>query len=399
MPVDLPLNAVVIVAAGRGQRMGGSLEDGGPKQYRDLAGRSVLARAAQPFLDHPEISVVVVAIHPDDRELYRAHMAFHEKLLDPVPGGATRQASVLAGLEALAGLKPDKVLIHDAARAFVTAGTVSTVLATTAPGVAALPAHGVVDTLKRADEAMNVTGTLARDGVFAAQTPQGFVFAEILKAHRDAASAGIEALTDDCSAFERAGMTVRVVPSPAGNIKITTREDLDMARARLGLPDIRTGNGYDVHRLAPGDHLWLCGVRIEHDRQLLGHSDADVGLHALTDALLATVAQGDIGSHFPPSDPQWKGASSDRFLAHAARLVREAGGRISHLDATLICEEPKVGPHRDAMRARIAEIVGIDMSRISVKATTNEGIGFIGRGEGISAIATATAVFASSGDW
>lgn len=172
-----------------------------------------------------------------------------------------------------------------------------------------------------------------------------------------------------------------------------------MARARLDLPDIRTGNGYDVHRLAPGDHVWLCGVRIEHDRQLLGHSDADVGLHALTDALLATIAEGDIGSHFPPSDPQWKGASSDRFLAHAARLVREVGGAISHLDATLICEEPKVGPHRDAMRARIAEIVGVDMRRVSVKATTNEGIGFIGRGEGISAIATATAIFPPSGEW
>lgn len=392
----MPVNAAIIVAAGRGQRMGG----GGPKQYRRLAGRSVLERAARPFLDHPEISIVLVAIHPDDRELYRQSMGGHDKLLEPVFGGETRQASVIAGLEALVGLKPEKVLIHDAARPFVSENIISSVLAAVTPGVAALPAHRIADTLKRADEdSLIVTGAISREGVFAAQTPQGFMFTEILEAHRDAAKAGVDTLTDDCSAFERSGKAVRIAPSPAGNSKITTQEDLEMARARLELPDIRTGNGYDVHRLVPGDHVWLCGLRIEHDMQLLGHSDADVGLHALTDALLATIAEGDIGSHFPPSDPQWKGASSDRFLAHAARLVREAGGKINHLDATLICETPKIGPHRDAMRARIAEIVGVDVSRVSVKATTNEGIGFIGRGEGICAIATATAIFPPSGDW
>lgn len=381
---------MVIVAAGRGERMGGS----GPKQYRMLSGRTVLDRAAEPFLRHPDIAAMVVVIHPDDGDMYASALPRHPKLLPPVTGGATRQQSVVAGLEALRELAPEKVLIHDAARPFVSAGTISAVLSAVSQGTGALPAHPVTDTLKRAGEDGNVVVTVARDGLFAAQTPQGFLFREIVEAHQSAArDAPDTGFTDDCAVAEWAGLTIRIVPSPSSNIKLTTPEDLEAAAMRLAMTDIRTGNGYDVHRLIEGDHVWLCGVRIPHDRKLDGHSDADVGLHALTDALLATIGDGDIGSHFPPSDPQWKGASSDRFLAHALSLVRAKGGRINHLDVTLICEAPKIGPRREAMRARMAEIAGMDISRVSVKATTNEGIGFIGRGEGIAAIATATVAF------
>ena len=387
-------NAVIIVAAGRGERMGG----GGPKQYRMLAGQSVLARSAQAFLDHEGVDHVQVVIHADDRELYEAAIRPHPKLLPPVGGGATRQASVAAGLAALRPLGPRKILIHDAARPFVSRRIIDDVLAAIGPAIAALPAHPVTDTLKRAGADLLVTDTVPREGMFAAQTPQGFMFDEIARAHELAASNGRADFTDDCAIAESAGMAVRIVPAPTSNFKITTMQDMERAMALLAIPDIRTGNGYDVHQLVEGDHVWLCGIRIPHDRTLLGHSDADVGLHALTDALLATIGDGDIGSHFPPSDPQWKGASSDRFLAHAVQLVRRAGGQINHLDVTLICEAPKIGPHRERMQARIAEIAGIAVTRVSVKATTNEGIGFVGRREGIAAIATATAAFAAGED-
>jgi 2-C-methyl-D-erythritol 4-phosphate cytidylyltransferase/2-C-methyl-D-erythritol 2,4-cyclodiphosphate synthase len=390
-------NAVVIVAAGRGERMGVT---GGPKQYRDLAGRSVLAWATAPFLDHAEISVVQVVIHADDEALYHAAIAHHPKLLPPVIGGSTRQESVLRGLEALTATNPAKVLIHDAARPFITCGIITAVLEAIAPGTGALPACAVADTLKRAQTDLLVSETVPRDMLYAAQTPQGFMHAEILAAHRKALAGGPAGLTDDAAVAQNAGMAVRIVPSPQWNAKLTTQSDLDAAQMRFAttLPDVRTGNGYDVHQLEPGDFVTLCGIEIAGDRRLKGHSDADVGLHALTDALLGTIGDGDIGSHFPPSDMRWKGASSDRFLAHAISLVRAQGGTITHLDVTLVCEAPRIGPHRDGMRARIAEIAGIEIFRVAVKATTNEKIGFIGRGEGIAAIATATAVFARGND-
>ena len=370
----------------------------GPKQYRKLGGHAVLARATRPFLEHEAIDRVIVVIHPDDHALYADAMAHHDKLLGPVEGGATRQQSVLAGLEALAPLAPQRVLIHDAARPFASGRLISAMLDAVAPGAGAVPGKACTDTLKRAGGDGRIGQTVPRDGLFAVQTPQVFDFAPILAAHRDAAKAGVGGLSDDAAIAERAGITVGIVPFEGENMKITTASDLVTANRLLGggasLADIRTGNGYDVHPLVPGDHVMLCGVRIAHERTLRGHSDADVGLHALTDALLATIADGDIGSHFPPSDPAWKGVSSDRFLAHAAERVRKAGGTINHLDVTLICEAPKIGPHRDAMRARIAEIAQIDLRRVSVKATTNEAIGFVGRREGIAAIATATAAFA-----
>jgi 2-C-methyl-D-erythritol 4-phosphate cytidylyltransferase/2-C-methyl-D-erythritol 2,4-cyclodiphosphate synthase len=394
-------DAVVIVAAGRGERMGAG---GGPKQYRDLAGKSVLARAAAPFLDHPEISSVQVVIHADDEALYHAAISSHPKLLPPVTGGATRQESVLRGLEALVATNPAKVLIHDAARPFVTARIIASVLDAIEPGTGALPAFAVADTLKRASPDLIISETVPRDMLYAAQTPQGFMHAEILAAHRTALADGNTGLTDDAAVAQSAGLSVRIVPSPQWNAKLTTQSDMDAARMRFAttlppsLPDVRTGNGYDVHQLEPGAFVTLCGVEIVSDKRLKGHSDADVGLHALTDALLGTIGDGDIGSHFPPSDMQWKGASSDRFLAHAVALVRAQGGTITHLDVTLICEAPRIGPHRDAMRARIADIAGVEIFRVAVKATTNEKIGFIGRGEGIAAIATATAVFAGVND-
>lgn len=389
----------LIVAAGRGERLGAG---GGPKQYRMLGTRTILARTAAIFLDHRAVDKVLVVIHPDDVPLYRNALPADDKLLQPVFGGATRQQSVRNGLEALAAAKPALVLIHDAARAFVSGTLISQVLAAVAPGGGAIPGRPVSDTLKRVDTAGLVGATISRDGLYAVQTPQGFDFDAILAAHRMAAASGAASLTDDAAVAARAGMPIRLVPSSEDNMKITTAEDFEAARRRVsepfGTPDIRTGNGYDVHRLAEGDHVTLCGVRIAHDRALLGHSDADVGLHALTDALLGTIGDGDIGSHFPPSDVQWKDASSDRFLAHAARLVADAGGTITNLDVTLVCEAPKIGPHREAMRARIATIAGVKIGRVSVKATTNETIGFVGRKEGIAAIATATAVFTPVGN-
>ncbi|GIL03382.1 MAG: bifunctional enzyme IspD/IspF [Alphaproteobacteria bacterium] len=388
--------AAIIVAAGRGERLA---DGGGPKQYRDLGGRTVLARAIAPFLAHGQVEHVIAVIHAHDRSRYEAAVAPHPKLLEPATGGATRQQSVANGLAALVERAPERVLIHDAARPFVTPDLITTVLAAVGPGRGAVPGAAVADTLKRCDGDGLVHETVPRAGLFAVQTPQGFRFADILAAHEQAKRRGVGGLTDDAAVAEAAGLAVRIVPSHGDNMKITTAQDLELARQRVGAvpqpADYRTGSGYDVHRLAEGDHVMLCGLRIAHDRGLDGHSDADVGLHALTDAVLGTIGAGDIGGHFPPSDPRWRGAASDRFLAHACALVRAAGGAINHLDVTLVCEAPKIGPHRQAMRDRIAAIVGIDASRVSVKATTNEGLGFVGRGEGIAALATATAMFAA----
>jgi 2-C-methyl-D-erythritol 4-phosphate cytidylyltransferase / 2-C-methyl-D-erythritol 2,4-cyclodiphosphate synthase len=312
-------------------------------------------------------------------------------LLPPCFGGDTRQTSVRAGLEALAGHHPAIVLVHDAARPFTSAALVSRAIAAGAQG-AAIPGVAMTDTIKEVDSAGHVVRTLDRTTLRGIQTPQAFAFDALLAAHRKAYAAGREDFTDDAALAEWAGMTVGVFAGEAGNVKLTTAEDFAAAQARelAALGDIRTGSGYDVHAFADGDHVWLGGVRISHERGVTGHSDADVGLHALVDAILGALADGDIGAHFPPSDPQWKGASSDRFLQFAVERVRQRGGRVVHLDLTVVCEAPKIGPHRDAMRARIAQIAGISIDRVGVKATTSEKLGFTGRREGIAAMATAT---------
>jgi 2-C-methyl-D-erythritol 4-phosphate cytidylyltransferase/2-C-methyl-D-erythritol 2,4-cyclodiphosphate synthase len=287
------------------------------------------------------------------------------------------------------------VLVHDAARPFTSPALVSRAIAAAGQGAghgAAIPGVAMTDTIKEVDAGGAVVRTLDRARLRGIQTPQAFAFDALLAAHRKAAAAGREDFTDDAALAEWAGMTVGVFEGEAGNIKLTTADDFAQAemRAMAALGDIRTGNGYDVHAFADGDHVWLGGVKIAHDRGVTGHSDADVGLHALVDAILGALADGDIGVHFPPSDPQWKGASSDRFLKFAVERVAERGGRIAHLDLTVVCEAPKVGPHRDAMRARIAEIAGITIDRVGVKATTSEQLGFTGRREGLVAMATAT---------
>ncbi len=390
----------IIVAAGRGERAADG-SDAAPKQYQPVAGRALLAHTVEAFVDHARVDRVVVVIGADHASLYRQHVAASDKLCDPVVGGETRQQSVLAGLAAVyeeAGAG-SKVLIHDAARPFVSADVIGRVIEAIVPGRGALPASRVADTLKRVDSSDRIIETVPRDELIAAQTPQGFMFDDIHRAHLRAAGES-SVFTDDAAIAEWAGLSVVAVDAPGDNLKITTAADLAMARRRLGgpanMPDIRVGNGYDIHSLTPGNGVTLCGVRIDHDRALAGHSDADVGLHALTDALLGTIADGDIGEHFPPADERWRGASSDRFLAHAAERVRHHGGVIGHLDVTVICEAPKIGPHRDAMRASIAAIAGIEPERVSVKATTNERIGAVGRREGIAAIATATVAFSRS---
>ncbi|HTH16255.1 MAG TPA: bifunctional 2-C-methyl-D-erythritol 4-phosphate cytidylyltransferase/2-C-methyl-D-erythritol 2,4-cyclodiphosphate synthase [Magnetospirillum sp.] len=372
----------LVVAAGRGRRFGGDI----PKQYQELAGRPVLRHTLAALAVNPQIDAVRVVYHPDDADVYAQATAGLD-LLEPVAGGATRQDSVRLGLESLAPLSPDIVLIHDAARPFVDMGTIGRVIAALDYHPGAIPAVAVADTLKRGADGM-VGGTVERAGLWRAQTPQGFRFADILSAHLAVAG---EELTDDAAVAERAGLKVALVQGSEDNYKITTAADLERAQAVFRGPgETRMATGYDVHRFAPGTGVWLCGVEIPHDFRLEGHSDADVALHAATDAILGTISAADIGRHFPPTDPKWKGASSDRFLAHAAGLVAALGGRIVHLDITIICERPKVGPHRAAMQARVAEILGIAQDRVSVKATTTEGLGFAGRREGIAAQAAAT---------
>ena len=376
--------AAVIVAAGLGTRAGGPL----PKQYAPLAGRPVLRHTLETFLAHAAIDAVQVVIGAQDRQRYGdAAPAGSSKLLPPVTGGANRQASVLAGLIALEPFAPAYVLIHDAVRPFVDAATIGRVITALATAPAAIAAVPVTDTLKRADGEGRICATVERDGLWQAQTPQGFHFPLILAAHR--AANGITELSDDAAVAEWAGHTVTLVAGTATNRKLTTAEDL--ARAEAGSEaNVRIGHGFDVHRTAPGDHVWLCGIRIPHRHGLEGHSDADVALHALTDALLGAIGEGDIGEHFPPSDARWKGAASEIFLAEAARRVRQRAGTILNVDVTILCEGPKIAPHRERMRARIAAILGIDVDRTAVKATTTEGLGFTGRGEGIAAMATAT---------
>jgi len=378
--------AAVVVAGGRGLRAGGDV----PKQYRPLGNGPVLRQSLAIFASHAEIRWVQPVIHRDDGELF-AQASCGLAILPPALGAATRQGSVRAGLEALAAHAPAIVLVHDAARPFASPTLVSRAIAAAARG-AAIPGLAITDTIKEVDATGAVTRTLDRMRLRGIQTPQAFAYDALLAAHRKAAAAGHDDFTDDAALAEWAGMSVGVFEGEADNIKLTTADDFARADARVlaALGDVRTGNGYDVHAFTDGDHVWIGGVKIAHERGLSGHSDADVGLHALVDAILGALADGDIGAHFPPSDPQWKGASSDRFLKFAVERVAKRGGRVMHLDLTIVCEAPKIGPHRDAMRARIAEIAGISIDRVGVKATTSERLGFTGRREGIAAFATAT---------
>ena len=375
----------LILAGGSGTRLGADV----PKQYLDLGGRAVLRRSIGAFRNHPAVSAVRVVIGSGDRALYDRAVEGLD-LPPPAEGGATRQESGLRGLESLAEFAPDLVLIHDAARPFVDAATIDRVIAALDTHPAALPGVPVADTLKKAEGSPHLVGdTVDRASLWRAQTPQGFRYADILAAHRAAAGNN---LTDDAAVAQQAGLAVAMVLGSEDNYKITTRDDLERAARHLGghMSEFRTGSGFDVHAFGTGTHVTLCGVDVPHDRGLEGHSDADVAMHALTDAILGAIAEGDIGSHFPPSEAKWKGAPSRVFLEHAAKLVAARGGAISNVDVSIICEVPKVGPHRDAMRASLAGILGIDVGRVAVKATTTEQLGFTGRREGIAAQATAT---------
>lgn len=382
-PIMAPLTAhALIVAAGKGLRAGGEI----PKQYQMVGGKSLLRHAIERLSSQPGLDGITVVIDPNDSLLY-AKATAGLALAPPVAGGTTRQQSVRRGLEALAGCPPAIILVHDAARAFVPASVVDGLFVALADPAndGAVPALPVVDSLRRGSN--HYESAVERDGLFRVQTPQAFRYGALLAAHRAAAPGA----SDDLAIAMAAGMRVAITPGDERAFKVTAPEDFAKAESMI-LPPLssRAASGFDVHRFGPGDHVWLCGVKIPHSNGLIGHSDADAGLHALTDALLGTIGAGDIGDHFPPTDPKWKGAASHQFLAHAASLVREAGGIIDHVDLTIICERPKIGPHRPAMRARIAEILGIDIARASVKATTTEALGFTGRNEGLAAQAIAS---------
>lgn len=397
--------AAVVVAAGRGIRIGG----GTPKQYRQVGGQAVLTRTLAALGALPVVGRVQVVIAPDAAAFYETCLAELEpdvrtKLLAPVEGGATRQQSVRAGLEALARAgAPEIVLVHDAARPYVDAALIDRAVAAGRAHRAAVPGVAVSDTIKLVEEAGDGIGrvreTPVRENLRAVQTPQSFHFAALLDAHRSAAAAALHGFTDDGALAEWAGLPVVVFAGDLRNRKITQPADLIEADRAFGSPDrstpmtqyvTRLGTGFDVHAFTEGDHVWLGGVKIPADRGVLAHSDGDVALHALTDALLGAIADGDIGTHFPPSDERWRGAASDQFLAHAVSLVRARGGRIDHLDITVLAEAPRIGQHREAIRARIAEIAGVPLTSVSIKATTTEKLGFVGRAEGLAAQAAAT---------
>jgi 2-C-methyl-D-erythritol 4-phosphate cytidylyltransferase/2-C-methyl-D-erythritol 2,4-cyclodiphosphate synthase len=375
--------AGLIVAAGRGKRAGGGI----PKQYRDLNGQTVLRRSVLALLAHDDVGAVQVVIHPDDVNEYEAAVNGISGLLPVCIGGAKRHDSVLAGLNALKAAAPDLVLIHDAARPLVSVNIIEEVVNALETHVGAFPALPVVDALWRGGDVIDTPE--AREGLWRAQTPQGFRFTDILAAHENLTTPAL----DDVAVAHAAGLSVAITQGAEDNFKITNPEDF--ARAERALKDdmdIRTGNGFDVHKFGEGDHVTLCGVEIPHTHGLVGHSDADVAMHTVTDAIFGALCEGDIGQWFPPSDMQWKGAASDIFLTKAVKRTAARGFTITHIDCTIICEMPKIGPHALAMRERVAQIVGIDMDRISVKATTSEKLGFTGRGEGIAATATATLV-------
>jgi len=384
--------AAIIVAAGSGSRSGLTL----PKQYASVGGMPVLRRTLLAFSSSPWISAIRCVIQPANRDLYDKAAAGIDKVGEPVEGGDSRQVSVRLGLEALAADAPDYVLIHDAARCFVTPEVIERVVAVLDEETGAVPTIAVSDTLKHV-EGERVTATVDRSRCRAVQTPQAFPFAPILAAHR--AVRDRSDLTDDAAVAEATGLAVRSVEGDERNVKLTTPADFSRAERLIrNAGEIRTGQGFDVHAFCPGDHVTICGVDVPHDRALLGHSDADVGMHALTDALYGAIGEGDIGQHFPPSDPQWKGAASEIFLRAAAERIAARGGRIVNADVTLICEAPKIGPHRAAMAARLAAILGIAADRVNVKATTSEKLGFTGRGEGIASLATASVALPGDDD-
>ncbi|MBT3927553.1 MAG: bifunctional 2-C-methyl-D-erythritol 4-phosphate cytidylyltransferase/2-C-methyl-D-erythritol 2,4-cyclodiphosphate synthase [Rhodospirillaceae bacterium] len=393
-----PRNIALIVAAGRGHRVGGPL----PKQYRKLCGRSILSHSVLAFAAHPAVSAVRVVIHPSDEALYQDALSTLDtnKLLSPVNGGATRQDSVRLGLESLAEDAPDAVLIHDGARPLVSGAVIARSLEALQENIGAIAALPLSDSLKRATpDGKMIDNDVARDGLWRAQTPQTFRFADILAAHR--AAEGQNA-TDDAGVAERHGIAVALVAGDEENIKITTEADMTRAEQILhdrsgGAPAgeqtwrVKVGLGYDVHRFAEdGDHLMLCAVRVPFERGVASHSDGDVALHALVDAILGALGDGDIGVHFPPSDEKWRDAKSEIFVAHALKLLTARQGQLDHIDITLICERPKLSPYRDEMRGRLASLLGLPLSDISLKATTTERLGFTGRAEGIAAQAVAT---------
>jgi len=373
----------LVVAAGQGSRFGGTL----PKQYLPLGSARVLRHAVAALAEHPRVANVLVTIRPEDRALFSSAVA-GLRVLPPVAGGATRQDSVRLGLEALASYRPDRVLIHDGARPFPDPRLIDRVIDALDRTVAAVPCVPLRDTIKRVEDG-TIRKTIDRSALWRAQTPQGFHYGTILAAHRAAIGRN---LPDDGAVAELADVHPLIVEGSENNLKVTTPEDLSVAERLIVLRqgDVRVGQGFDVHPFAPGDHLWICGIKIPHGMSLAGHSDADAGLHALTDAILGAIGAGDIGMHFPPGDARWQGAASDQFLRHAADLVRARGGAVAAVDVTIICERPKIGPHRIAMIERVAAILGIVPGRVSIKATTTEKLGFTGRAEGIAAQAVAT---------
>jgi 2-C-methyl-D-erythritol 4-phosphate cytidylyltransferase / 2-C-methyl-D-erythritol 2,4-cyclodiphosphate synthase len=388
MSMKAPVVAAVVVAAGSGLRAGGGV----PKQYRLLAGRPVLSRTIDALCACPAIDQVVIVINPEYRQLYDLaldNVVDARKLLLPAEGGASRQASVRAGLEALASFSPDVVLVHDGVRCFVDDALIKRTLAGLGPDIdGAIPALPVTDTIKTSNGG-RLTGTVDRSSLRAVQTPQAFRFAPLLMRHRDLSHR--DDLTDDAALFEEPNGHLVFVDGAPENVKLTTPGDFAAAELRLSQRrTVRTGIGYDVHAFTSGDQIALGGVLIPHDRGVLAHSDGDVALHAATDAILGALGDGDIGTHFPPSDPQWRGVRSERFLAYAANLVRKRGGTLTHLDITIVCEAPRIGPHRAAMTATIATSAGVSNDRVSIKATTSERLGFTGRSEGLAAMAVAT---------
>nr|WP_195886759.1 bifunctional 2-C-methyl-D-erythritol 4-phosphate cytidylyltransferase/2-C-methyl-D-erythritol 2,4-cyclodiphosphate synthase [Bartonella senegalensis] len=388
--------AAIILAAGRGKRAGSLLEK--PKQYRLLGQEPVICHTVRCFCQNPAITTIILVIHPEDHQICEQTLTDFKERLIIVEGGNTRQISTLRGLQALKKFKPKYVHIHDGVRPFIENKLLEQIHITINPQEGVLPILAISDTLKRVNSAHYVLETIPRADLYSAQTPQCFPFERILAAHEKANQACKKEFTDDSAIAEWFGIPMRTIPGDPHNIKITWHEDFDTAHLYLQkkmqiFPDIRTGNGYDVHSFEEGTSLILCGIKVPFHKKLNGHSDADVALHALTDALLATRGAGDIGTHFPPSDPQWKNASSEIFLLHALDIVKQAGGRIANVDITLIAEDPKIGPYRHAMIENLMNILTLSPDRISIKATTNEKLGFIGRGEGIAAFATASVLY------
>jgi 2-C-methyl-D-erythritol 4-phosphate cytidylyltransferase / 2-C-methyl-D-erythritol 2,4-cyclodiphosphate synthase len=382
----------LIVAAGRGHRAGQDL----PKQYVAFGGEAVLTHTLRCFIEHPQIDSVHVVINPDDRSLYDDAVA-GLPVAAPIHGGATRQETVRLGLQALAATPPDHILVHDAARPFVSKELIDRVLHGLQTTDAVIPALALTDTVKRV-EGDRVVETLDRAALRRAQTPQGFKYRALLSAHE--AMADSDMATDDAAIVEQSGQVVTWVDGDDSNIKLTDPQDFALLqwqeKARMVS---HTGSGFDVHRVGDGDGVMLCGVRVPHTGSLIGHSDADVALHALTDALLGAIAEGDIGRHFPPSDDTWKGVNSQVFVEHAVSLIKARGGEITNVDVTIICETPKITPHAPAMCNRVAGMLGVNVAQVSIKATTTEKLGTTGQGGGIAAQSIATVLLPQKGNW